>query len=79
LLDVLAAQVFRERGELPSGGATAPEGEPVMTTTPADAADDMGLGDNLTIAEDLTDPDDDDEPNAHVTFHLLDVSGIDPS
>ena len=50
-----------------------------MTTTPADAADDMALGDNLTIAEDLTDPDDDDEPAAHVTFHLLDVSGIDPS
>jgi hypothetical protein len=50
-----------------------------MTTTPSAAADDLALGDSLTIAEDLTDPDDDDEPTAHVTFHLLDVSGIDPS
>ena len=50
-----------------------------MTTTPADAADDMGLGDSLSIAEDLTDPDDADEPTAHVTFHLLDVAGVDPS
>jgi hypothetical protein len=48
-------------------------------TTPADAADDMGLGDSLTIAEDLTDPDDADEPAAHVTFHLLDVAAVDPS
>jgi hypothetical protein len=50
-----------------------------MTTTPAGPADDMGLGDSLTIAEDLTDPDDADEPTAHVTFHLLDVGGVDPS
>jgi hypothetical protein len=50
-----------------------------MTTTPAAEADDLALGDSLTIAEDLTDPDDDDEPAAPVTFHLLDVSGVDPS
>ena len=50
-----------------------------MTTTPTDAADDLGLGDSLAIAEDLTDPDDADEPSAHVTFHLLDVAGVDPS
>ena len=50
-----------------------------MTTTPTGPADDMGLGDSLTIAEDLTDPDDADEPTAHVTFHLLDVAGVDPS
>jgi hypothetical protein len=50
-----------------------------MTTTPADAADDQGLGDSLSIAEDLADPDDEDEPTAHVTFHLLDVAGVDPS
>ena len=50
-----------------------------MTTTPAEAADGMGLGDSLTIDEDLTDPDDADEPSAHATFHLLDVAGVDPS
>jgi hypothetical protein len=50
-----------------------------MTTTPAVAADDLALGDSLTIADDLADPDDDDEPSANVTFHLLDVEGVDPS
>ncbi|HEX4699001.1 MAG TPA: hypothetical protein VH857_06540 [Actinomycetes bacterium] len=50
-----------------------------MTTTPVDTADDLALGDSLTIAEDLTDPDDADEPTAPVTFHVLDVAGVDPS
>jgi hypothetical protein len=80
LLDVRAVRVFRERDTVALGeGAPAPEGEHVMTTTPAVAADDLALSDSLTVAEDLTDPDDADEPTAHVAFHLLDVSGIDPS